>query len=272
MTSHKVAKLLGAFSILGAICTPIPIAAQMVVQMPVPNIPMETANRNLTAMARKPTQEQNWQIIIDEFAKIYEDTKDNQAAHTISILYKHRLRDQANAMIWLRRAAEGGLVDAKIKLAIELRKDKQSCVEALNWLNQMPDWHGEGHLEKAKYYEDGFCVPQDMPKARSNYELAAKTGDMRGQYRMGQLLALGIGGNRDLVNAYAWMFIARHTPNRYPELQNAPQELEAIKTALNGFPERILMRRVRQFCAIESRVCSLMSAEGIAKSGFKRGY
>lgn len=247
-------------------------AAQgIVVQIPVEDTPMKNAQRNLTSMAQKPTNEQNWPIVITEFENIYNQTKNNEAANTIHILYKHRLKDNTNSLLWLRRAAEGGLVDAKLNLAIELKKDKANCAEVLYWLSQMPEWHGTGHWEKAKYYEDGFCAAPDPIKARALHELAAKYGELRAQYKLSQMQALGIGGPRDLVSAYAWMYIVKNTRFHYPEL-HPTEELAAIHSQLNGFPQRLLMRRVRQFCGLSQSACSLLEAAAVQESGFKRGY
>jgi len=64
----------------------------------------------------------------------------------------------------------------------------------------------------------------DFKTARAEWTDAAIAGDAQAQYRLGLMLANGVGAPRDVISAYAWLFLAGkggvgEAKPKYDELQ-----------------------------------------------------
>ena len=89
------------------------------------------------------------------------------------------VKDMAEAVRWLRRAARGGDANARFNLGV--------------------------------LYSQGNGVPQNHARAAAWYRKAAETGHYQSQARLGHMYLAGEGVKRDRVQAFLWLSLAaRH--------------------------------------------------------------
>ena len=109
---------------------------------------------------------------------------------------EHDASDYAEAMVWLRKAAEGGLVQAQTDLGgIYLEGGKEGIrangQEAYRWFSQAA---AQGSKE-ALYYmglilQRGMDMPKDADKALEHWREAAAAGVAEAQFALGMTLAV----------------------------------------------------------------------------------
>ena len=107
------------------------------------------------------------------------------------------------ALVWLRRAAQRGQIDAQRLLAVKLY--------------------------------NGYDVETDYEEALRWTQRLAESGDAPGQMMLGSMYANGEGGPRNLVRAYMWYDIAATTPLKPqddPKLHDTALDLRDKTAAL----------------------------------------
>jgi len=145
------------------------------------------------------------------------ESGDIEAQRQIGIAYltgRDVPRDEAEAARWLRRAAEGGSVEAQTDYG-ELQLHSETTMhehtragtpaEAAVWFRLAAEQGGaraQTHL--GTLYANGRGVPRDPAVAFAWFKRAAEQGNPRGQYNVGVALELGDGVKRDLQASKTW--------------------------------------------------------------------
>ena len=121
-------------------------------------------------------------------------------------------RDEQQAVVWFRKAAEQGLAGAQHNLGVMyangqgIPKDEQ---QAVTWYRKAAEQGGaraQNHLG-AMYY-NGHGVPKDEQQAVAWYRKAAEQGDAGAQRILGRKYAFGDGVPKDDQMAYFWLLLA----------------------------------------------------------------
>jgi len=86
------------------------------------------------------------------------------------------------------------------------RGDYATCLKMLRPRVAAGDASAESNL--GFMYEKGLGVPRNPAAAVSLYRKAANQGHPPGQFALGRLYYEGVGLQRDLVEAYKWMYLA----------------------------------------------------------------
>ena len=128
-----------------------------------------------------------------------------------SLLY-YGSANTAEAVVWLRKAADQGLADAEFQMG-QLHDFgfgvAQDDGAALNWYRKAA---GRGHppAERSlgEFYAKGRVVKADGVEAARWYRRAADGDDLRAQYQLGMLYFDGTGVSRDYETAYVWFTLA----------------------------------------------------------------
>ena len=107
-----------------------------------------------------------------------------QAAYWLGRIYDEGLgvkRNARTAVSWYRKAAEGGLTDAKLQLGelyFKGTEELQDFKKARKWLEQAAlDGNARAQLDLARLYANGWGGGKDPIQAYVWYEFAAKQGD-----------------------------------------------------------------------------------------------
>jgi TPR repeat protein len=117
-------------------------------------------------------------------------------------------QDNAQAMIWFRKAADAGNSDAMYNVGVGYEKGEgvaQDYGEAMRWFQKAAD----GGNAQAMYnlgvnYDKGQGVAQDLPQAMEWYRKAADAGDASAMYNLGVGYDRGEGVPHDDVQAAQW--------------------------------------------------------------------
>ena len=122
--------------------------------------------------------------------------------------------DPAQAVLWYRKAAEKGVPEAEVKLAILLSRGEgvaQNYEEARSWCEAL-DKKGfvAGTYCLGQMYRNGLGVPKDLGAAKKMYEKAAEHGDATAMLQLGEMYWKGEGTKPDKVVAYSWMLAASY--------------------------------------------------------------
>jgi TPR repeat protein len=115
-------------------------------------------------------------------------------------------KDFANGVVWLRKSAQQGYLDAQYDLGILLsRSDDPDYSGALQWLRKAAS---KGHARAAyaigQIYADGLGVDKDEQEAVRWYRQAAEAGLPSAEYAMGYALSEGAGIQKDDPMALDW--------------------------------------------------------------------
>jgi len=123
-------------------------------------------------------------------------------------------RDEAEALRWLRRAAEGGSIEAQTdygelllhaEITVHEHAQAGSPSEAATWFRLAAEQGSpRAQTNLGALFALGRGVPRDPAAAFVWFKRAAEQGDPRGQYNVGVALQLGDGVNRDLQAAKTW--------------------------------------------------------------------
>ena len=98
------------------------------------------------------------------------------------------------------------------------RGDYATCLKMLRPRAAAGDPSAESNL--AYLYEKGLGVPRNPAVAVSLYQKAANQNHPPAQFALGRLYYEGVGLQRDLVEAYKWMYIAgRNYSRAYPYIR-----------------------------------------------------
>jgi TPR repeat protein/uncharacterized caspase-like protein len=137
-------------------------------------------------------------------ARTAEDTKTSLERG----LSAYRRQAWAEAMTWLRRAADQGDAHAQYSVGILYRHGwgiPQDYSQAMVWYRKAADqgWT-EAQSTIGDLYLYGWGVPQDYQQAMAWYRKAADRGDSRAESAIGDLYVHGNGGPQDYTQAMAW--------------------------------------------------------------------
>jgi len=115
----------------------------------------------------------------------------------------------AESIIWYRKSAEQGHLDAQYGLAKSLLDDNNSAsgsnlTEALQWLTQASGKnHAAAQVAFANLYRDGIRIPGNADEAGRLYRSAADLGNVEAQYRVAWLFEkLGKSKYKDSIAWY----------------------------------------------------------------------
>ena len=121
--------------------------------------------------------------------------------------------DPDQALSWYRKAAEGGLAEAQNNLGLMYERGigvTQDFEEAAHWYTLAADQGlpvAQNNLGVMYHYGRG--VTRDAGRAVTAYYAAAIGGNAQGQINLAFAVANGIGTEQNLIDAYAWILIAR---------------------------------------------------------------
>ena len=142
-------------------------------------------------------------------------TGNAEAAHFLSMLYatgQGVARDDAEAVRWVRIAAEAGHVEAQRKLGQFYHLGRgvdPDEAEATRWMRRAAE---AGHPEAAGHlgmqYYLGRGVARDPDAARHWFRVAARRGVAEGMHNLGVVYGNGDGVAPDLTRSHMWFSLA----------------------------------------------------------------
>ncbi len=127
-------------------------------------------------------------------------------------------KDDKQAVVWYRKAAEQGHIDAQSKLGFMYKyglgvKDEQ---QAVVWFRKAAEQgHAGAQLFLGMIYENGEGVPKDEQQAVEWYRKAAEQGHASAQESLGVMYAQGQGVPKDEQSAYFWLLLASAQGNQH---------------------------------------------------------
>jgi uncharacterized protein len=117
-------------------------------------------------------------------------------------------KDDKQAVVWYRKAAERGHADAQFNLGSMCyagHGTPKDLKEAANWYRKAAEQgQAAAQYNLAIFYEDGLVVPQSYKDAAAWYRKAAEQSHATAQYNLGMLYADGRGVPQDVKEAVAW--------------------------------------------------------------------
>lgn len=119
-------------------------------------------------------------------------------------------RDQAQAVVWLRKSAEQGNIEAQGNLGLNYLYDHPGVArdidQALVWMRKAAD-QGDirSEITLANFYSVGMHVPKDAAQALAWYIKAAEQGDIWSQGHLGDAYLLGTLVPKDDIRAVYWL-------------------------------------------------------------------
>ena len=121
--------------------------------------------------------------------------------------------DPEQALFWYRQAANGGLAEAQNNLGLMYERGigvDQDYEQAVHWYSMAAEQgFATAQNNLGVMYHFGRGVPHDPGRAAAAYHAAAVGGSEAGQINLAYALANGIGLEQDIIEAYAWVLIAR---------------------------------------------------------------
>jgi len=144
------------------------------------------------------------------------------------------------ALIWYKRAADGGDADAQFFMA-----ERESDLDKrLQWLiRSARQGYARAIDQLAKYY---YQDSQDKTNLDSAYRLsieAATKGDIGAQSRLGEMYISGLGVKCDMIKGLMWLDLAAHLPRDSNERviweDNPNPETRRNEVAARMSPEQV---------------------------------
>jgi len=128
-------------------------------------------------------------------------------------------KDFVKAAEWFKKSAKKGYAKSQYALArlyevgAGVRQDSE---QAVKWyrLAAIFGKHPEAEYALADLYFNGRGLGQDYINALDWYRRAALRGHAGALFTMGSMYEKGWGGERDLVEAYAWYSLANQVPDK----------------------------------------------------------
>jgi len=145
-------------------------------------------------------------------------------------------QDYAEAVKWIRKAAEQGYTKAQCSLGFSYHKGQgvpTDYIEAAKWYRMAADQgDSEAQCDLGFCYANGQGVPQDYAEALKLYRKAAEQGFAEAQSNIGFCYANGQGVHQDDVEALKWFRTAADRGNA-----SAQHNLGACYSAGQGVPQ-----------------------------------
>lgn len=117
-------------------------------------------------------------------------------------------RDDKEASLWYRKAAERGSVYAQYQLATLLNTSDnmvRNSQQAAKWYRQAAaDGNVDAQYQLAKLYENGDGVSQDYAEAAKWYRKAAEQNHPQAQYQLGVMYLYGSGVEQNYQASLKW--------------------------------------------------------------------
>jgi len=137
---------------------------------------------------------------------------DTIAQFSLGALLYYGSEDTAQAIDWIRRAAEQQFAPAEFQMGQVYDFGfgaAQSDRQALEWYRRAAG-HDSAPAQRSlgEAYLKGRGVAADLVEAARWFRRAADGDDLRAQYQLGQLYFEGTGVARDYAAAYLWFSIA----------------------------------------------------------------
>lgn len=118
--------------------------------------------------------------------------------------YEHALgvpQDNAQAVLWLRKAAEQGNVAAQVELGVVF-DNMQDYAQAFTWYSKAAEQgNARGEYNLGLCYLNGESVPKDSSRALELFRKAADQDDPLGQHELGVMYQDGVGVRQDYAQA-----------------------------------------------------------------------
>jgi TPR repeat protein len=147
-------------------------------------------------------------------------------------------RDYAEAMKWVRKAAEQGDKNAQYFLGMMYHKGEGvplDYTEAAKWYRKAAE-QGDAvaQLNLGWSYHNGEGVTRDYAEAVKWYSKAAEQGNAVAQNNLGWMYEEGKGVSRDYVTAYMWYLLA------------TAQGQERAKAALDSIERKMTLEQISE--------------------------
>ena len=131
-------------------------------------------------------------------------------------------QDFAEAVKWYRKAADQGLAQAQNNLGVMYANGQgvlHNDAEAVKWYhNAAAQGNGEAQGNLGEMYANGRGVPQDYTEAVRWYRKAADQGLAEAQNNLGVMYANGQGVPQDYMAAYGWFRLAASFLQNYDKV------------------------------------------------------
>ncbi len=139
-----------------------------------------------------------------------------EGQYHLSLLYSNRdadEEDEAQAVLWMRRAADQGHPGAQVSIGKDCEWDGKP-EEAFSWYKKAADQQdSSGMTELGRCYEQGLSVPVDQKKAFALYQEAAQKKSYSAMAALGRCYEEGIGTAADPNMAFEYY---KKTYNAFP--------------------------------------------------------
>ena len=145
-------------------------------------------------------------------------------------------QNDAEAVAWLRQAAEQGHANAQFNLGVMYfngRGVPQDFTEAIAWHRQAAEpGVGSAQFNLGWMYDNCRGVPQDYSEAAALYRQAAEQGNSSAQFNLGLMYDNGRGVPQDNVEAHMWLNLtaAKSTGERREQAVAARDRVAAQMT------------------------------------------
>ncbi len=131
-------------------------------------------------------------------------------------------RDDAQTVVWLRKAAEQGLAVAQFHLGLQYSEGRgvpSDPAQALAWYRKAADQgHARAQFNVGNSHMRGDVVSKDFVLAASWYRKAAEQGLAEAEFNMGAMCSKGQGVPQDFAEALVWY--ERAASKGFAEAQN----------------------------------------------------
>jgi TPR repeat protein len=113
--------------------------------------------------------------------------------------------DMAEAAKWHRRAAEQGLAEAQLLVALDYAHGKTNTHEEVRWMRKAAEQGlAQAQLDLGLYYLYGQGVDKDVVQAARWFQKAADQNLASAQYELGKCYFEGHGVTEDIEDGLAW--------------------------------------------------------------------
>jgi TPR repeat protein len=109
--------------------------------------------------------------------------------------------DNAQAVLWLRKAAEQGNIAAQVELGVAFDK-MQDYAQAFTWYSKAAErGNARAQYNLGLCYLNGESVPKDTARALDLFRKAADQGDAIAEHELGWIYQDGVGVQQDYAQA-----------------------------------------------------------------------
>ncbi|KDM91056.1 tetratricopeptide repeat protein [Photobacterium galatheae] len=135
-------------------------------------------------------------------------TEDKELSLFLANYYHNRNNTEKEAFHWMNNSLRLGSAGVSEILADYIirsvggAESHYTLTEAATLLKKASDeGSGSASLRLAQLFDEGEILKRNLGQARHYYDLAARTGEIEANFRLGYFMEHGIGGEKDLVGA-----------------------------------------------------------------------